>query len=80
MNNAVLTERQGKNELTLYKLDTPRRSWTKGPLCHYELSYKWHRNSDENSVLGAEVILLTEEEVLPVIESGSLFDWFNLFS
>jgi len=79
MCSLVATERQGKNELTLYKLETPRRTWSRGPMCHYELVYCWHNSETENTVQGSDVILATKREVASVLKGGSLFDAFNLF-
>lgn len=76
----IKRERQGLNELALFRLDKPRRTWSKGPLCHYELVYYWHRDERENSVLGSDIILATKKEAAPVLKGASLFDCFEMIS
>ena len=74
-----MTEQRGKNILILEKLKNATRTWSKGPLFHYQLIYRWLR--DENnptSVLGQDITYWTKKEAKEMQKNG-LFASVNLF-
>jgi hypothetical protein len=77
---AVAAQKVGKHVLILYKLDEPRRTWSKGPLNDYELEYRelGRDPNNVNSVASSETSLWTKEEGEDMLKKG-LFASVDMF-
>jgi len=74
--SVIKAEQKENNILILRKLETPRKTWSKGPMCHYSIEYRW-LNPSTGGVLGNEFTLWNKKKVSL---NKSLFEQFNLIS
>ena len=75
-NNCIKAEQRDLDIFILRKLDTPRRTWSKGKLCQYELEYRW-LNKNTGGVLGDEYTYWNKKEI---DINKNLFDQLRLIS
>ena len=68
--------KQDNNELTLFRLDSPRKRLDKKS-ADFMLEWKWRNAS--GGVQGDDYTLFTTAEAKPMISASSLFDHVTLF-
>jgi hypothetical protein len=61
--SSIKAEQRGKDILILRRLEKPIKTWSRSPLFHYELEYRWL--SDSSGVLGNEFSYFTKKEINP---------------
>ena len=78
--SAVKAERDGANILILHRIGEPRRLWSGGPLCAYELQYLWLSSpeADTCEVKGSELTYWTATDGRRMVKNG-LFAETELF-